>query len=209
MGIQNFNGCLFFLSCLSLTVLFLLFCKKVPEKNEGALFDWLKEVFLSPCHKQLTLRPLPSGAQSQKSALTSPHDSSYLECKHFTWRLDGMKTKQLEDERDAIQEKNCSSYVLGSRTVCVWNWWTAPAGSVPGTTPRFSTASPPARCSGHSETANPSRLAGIDETSASNTKLGSEQYYHAVKTVCTRRNIEQLKWLNTCKQFTVPVLSPA
>lgn len=84
-----------------------------------------------------------------------------------------MKTKQLEDKRDAIQEKICTSYVLGSQTVCVWNWWTAPAGSVPGTTPRFSAASPPARCSGHSETANPSRLAGIDETSATNTELVS------------------------------------
>ena len=96
------------------------------------------------------------------------------------------KIKQLEDKRHIIysislitvqtrerqqSQLYCSSYVLGSWTVCAWNWWTAPAGSVPGTRPHFSTTSPPARCSGRNETANPSQLAGIDETSAMNTKI--------------------------------------
>lgn len=68
----------------------------------------------------------------------------------------------------------CCSYVLGSWTVCVWNWWTAPADSAPETTPHFSIVSPPVRCSGHNEIANPSQLAGIGETSAVNTNLVSE-----------------------------------
>lgn len=57
------------------------------------------------------------------------------------------------------------THVSGSWTECVWNWGTDPAGFEPGTTPRSLTTSPPARCSGRSETAAPSRPAGTDETS--------------------------------------------
>lgn len=91
--------------------------------------------------------------------------------KHTTW---GQKRYDMRIQEDQSW-LYCAPYVLGSWTVCVWNWWTAPAGSVPGTRQRSSIASPPARCSGHSETADPSQLAGIGETSAMNTKVVTEQ----------------------------------
>ena len=71
--------------------------------NKMLQFNWINWVKLNlfifgknkdlPCHIQLTLHLLPLEVLSQKSALISPHDSSYLEDETMTCCLDRREIK--------------------------------------------------------------------------------------------------------------------
>lgn len=135
---------------------------------------------VKPFHILLNLHPLPLKDQSQKNVSTSPRGSSYLENRNVTWEY--INTWDTGVYNNHMEET--ASYVSGSWTECVWNWGTDPASSAPRTRPRFSTISPPARCSGHSETAVLSRLAGTGETSGRDRKLTANLENHAIHLLC-------------------------